>query len=98
MLFDGVSSSRSDPAVAEGAKRRYARSLDPLSSNCTFLLQHPHLLRVGKEACSVWFTRAVAKIATALILPLEGSECSYASDCEIRARDTVISQFEDESH
>ena len=53
---------------------------------------------MGKETCVDRFSRAVAKIATGSILPFEGKEPCSVIDCGLRARDTVISHFEDESH
>lgn len=85
--------SWSNPAVAEGAKRNLC-----LSNNCDFLLPHPDLLRVGKQTRRVRFIRAVAKIATGSILPFEGKEPCYVTDCGLGARDTVLSQFDGEGH
>ena len=63
-----------------------------------FLLSHPDLLRVGKKTRRARFSRAVAKIATGSILPFEGKEPCYVIDCELGARYTVLSYFDDESH
>jgi hypothetical protein len=73
-------------------------SLHRLSNNCAFLLPNPDILRVDKEMCGLWFSRALGSIATALIPPLEGRERSYVSDCVLGARNIAISHLEDESH